>query len=211
MEAFFAGLTPIQASSPEVLGYRKTWAFIDGNLDDFIRIDMIVPYERYDNLQGEVGQAWQGASVYWAKGDTAAARTRLGAYPGQLSQRALNEPNNDRVLSDLATMEAFLGKRAEALDHIEQSTRLVRALHDDFTETVTVVNSAHVFAILKDKESTLKAIATILSRPGSNSVHQIARSPWFFFLHGDPDFEAMLRDPKNSEPLVAAEATPKSG
>lgn len=54
------------------------------------------------------------------------------------------------------------------------------------------------------QRSPSHSIASFLFEPSTNSVvniHALRVSPQFFPLRGDPRFEALLKDPKNNEPL----------
>jgi len=56
-------------------------------------------------------------------------------------------------------------------------------------------------AVLGDNETALAETAKLLRIPSQFTVHMLRAEPALSHLRGDPRFEALLADPKNSAPL----------
>lgn len=100
-----------------------------------------------------------------------------------------------------AIVEAILGNREEALHRIEQAAKISPEAANKFIGVSISVVRTWVLAPLGDKELALSELARLLRAPSNLNVHAMRLMPSYFRLRGDPRFEALLNDPKNSAPL----------
>jgi len=126
---------------------------------------------------------------------------RLGTFPEQARLLTQRNGGSDRAWSNLAMIEAVLGNRDEAKAALQKATELALAQQDDWLDMVIGLKRSYVFSVLGEKELAIAEVANILSKPGLYSVFEIGSKPWYWSLHGDPRFKALLEEKKNRAPL----------
>ena len=182
-----AGPIAGRAAPAVAVGYRKLWAAMKGDLATVTRLNLELP------------EAW--APGLAAQGDVAGARARVEKFPAELRARLINEPQNAGVLSQLAMIEALLGRKAEALAAAQQARTILPEAVDALSARGPRFAEAFVLAWTGDKTAACAALQQMLATGGSYGVQVLRSGPWFAPLKGDPRFEALLSDPKNSAPL----------
>lgn len=192
MDAFFAGLSPEQAKSDLMSGYRRAWAVARG--------EALPP----EDLQR--GNAMEAALVLAASGDLAAARARIENSAAPLRDRLKSEPENATVLGNLARIEAVLGHNEEALRLAQRALELTPESVMAPSAAERRADLAFVYAWTGVKESAIAEYAHLLRTPlrGTGileNVHVMKHHSAFAPLRGDPRFEALLDDPRNNAPL----------
>ena len=207
-EELFARKAAADPNAPYNIAWRITLA-ATMDYPEFKRLDALQPFFDGDGVEHPT-QALNAAVVYAAHGDLTAAHSRLADFPTELRARLEREPANARAHIYLAQTEALLGHRDEALRLAQQATELLPESLDAVDGPVFTGRAAEIYAWTGEKDRALAALAHLLREPcgaisffstGANSVHRIRDDPWFTPLRGDPRFEALLNDPKNSEPL----------
>ena len=201
MKHFFSGLTPGQAALPEVMGYKKDWAFESGDVQGYIAIDRSMPLRHDYDIYTNSESAWVTAFVHLANADSASARAAVSPFENETRQLTITDPTNDRAWSTLAIIDAILGKSDESKRAIQRATEIALARHDDRLAMIIGLKRSQTFVLLGDKEAALAELSSLLSRPGYYTVFEFARHPYYWSLHGDPRFSAMMEDPKNRAPL----------
>jgi Flp pilus assembly protein TadD len=141
----------------------------------------------------------------------AGAATRLGGSLAEVRAELLVQPSNAKLWAALSRMEVLLGQKDAARRDARQAVELLPESVDAFMGPAFTANLAAVYAWTGDKDRAIAEITRLLRIPtngggiaGINSVvniHALRVSPQFFPLRGDPRFEALLKDPKNHEPL----------
>ncbi|HXQ81152.1 MAG TPA: hypothetical protein VN775_07570, partial [Opitutaceae bacterium] len=138
------------------------------------------------------------AKVYAAHGDMAAARDRLADFPAELRARIEREPANARLHSYLAEMEALLGHNEEAVRLARQAVGFLPETRDTIDAPTLSFILAQVYAWTGDKERALAELARLLAIPSPADVHSLRHDPMLTALRGEPRFEALLKDPRNT-------------
>ncbi len=199
-EAFFAQLKPEQFNSPEVISYRAAWANAVGDYAEAVRLDKLQPY--YDGEgQPHHEQAYVAAFNYFALGDQAGVRERIGNFPAELRAQLEREPRNVRAMAYLGAMEAMLGHKEEALRRVERSVELRPESSDALDGPTYAFVRALVYDWTGEKEKALAEYTRLLHTPATNlvNVHEWRRA--YSTLNGDPRYQALLSDPANNAPL----------
>ena len=212
-QAFFAGLTPAEANTADLLSARKDWDFMHGDLSHFLQLDRVFPYHPdFLTVEGNPERAAMAAISAFAFlgcGDPAGARTRLGDLPEQIRAKAAEQPDTAQLWTSLAVMEAILGRREAALDAARRSLELSTA-QDGMgrPRSVWALNTAVAEAWVGDKDRAFTELVRLMQCPlndfftqGPPTVHGLRGSPLFQPLKNDPRWEALLADPKNNAPL----------
>ena len=200
MDAFLAGLSAVERDSELGLAMRKGWAATKGDFAEAIRIDRLQPYYDKDGTPRWT-QAFTAATFYFSMGDVAGVKARLGDHIAEVRALVEREPGNVVALGFLASIEAMLGNKAEALRCAELSVTLLPESRDHLDGVTAAWVRAFVYDVVGEKEKALAEYARLLRVPstGLGNVHEIKRG--FSTLRGDPRFEALLNDPASSAPL----------
>ena len=186
-------------------GYRKLWAAMKGDFATVARLDRERPEAWAPGIGSGGGSpteyAWNNAVVMAAQGDRAGARARVEKYPAELRARLVNEPRNSVALVHLAYIEALLGHKEAALAAARQAREIMPESLDPISGRGPHLAYAFALAWTGDKAAAVAELRQLLATGGQQSVYWFKNGPWFAPLKGDPAFEAMLSDPKNSAPL----------
>ena len=97
--------------------------------------------------------------------------------------------------------EALLGHREEAVRLAEKATELLPEARDALDGSRNLALAAEIFAWTGDKDRAIALLTHVISTIGNSPVRALRENPALAPLRGDPRFEALLNDPKNSAPL----------
>lgn len=182
---------------------RALAAIYSGDLAEAVRLDRAQQPradEKPGNAPGFVNGDGTGdmALIYLQRGEATEAHKRLATFPEQLRADLLREPDNSRILRYLATVEAILGHKEQALRLAEKSLALapIQGIETNAREVLP-----QVCAIVGEKDRAIAEIAALLRTPSQVNIHELKVMPAYFNLRGDPRFEALVNDPKNNAPL----------
>ena len=206
-DEWLARLSPAQLASPPIMAWRKNWAVLRGDYAEWQRLDKIQPFDGQNASRAE--ETAHAAMMLAAQGDRAGAATRLGGALAEVRAELLVQPSNARLWSALSRMEALLGQNEAALRDAKKAVELLPESVDAILGTVFTANLAAVYAWSGDKDRAIAEITRLLRIPTNGAasfdsminIHALRVSPQFFPLRDDPRFEALLKDPKNNEPL----------
>lgn len=186
-------------SAAVVIDMKKRWAVQRGELAEAIRLDELQPYFD-DGANLRSGEATRAAISLMAAGKTDAARLRLGSHPEELRKQVRENPDDIRLLLNLARVEVVLGDGKEGLRHAEKAMALA-AKSDQWIAAGIRAQLVGMLAWAGQIPRALEELRLSLQEPGGARVHEVRHGPWYLPLRGDPRFEAMLEEPKNNEPL----------
>ena len=206
-DAWLAQLSPAQLASPPIMAWRKRWSGLKGDYAEWQRLDKIQPFDGQKVSRSE--EAADAAMMIAAQGDMAGAATRLGGALAEVRAELLVQPSNAKLWAALSRMEALLGQKEAALRDARKAIELLPESVDAVLGTVFTANLAAVYAWTGDKDRAIAEITRLLRIPTHSTgdlvsvinIHALRVTPQFFPLRGDPRFEALLKDPKNHEPL----------
>lgn len=109
--------------------------------------------------------------------------------------------DNTQLLRQAALLNAFLGRRDEALRLINHADELVPESKDarigyNIRQVRTLVD-----AWTGDKAHAIAELKRLLGLPGILNIHRMKIDPVYAPLWDDPRFQALVTDPKNNAPL----------
>ena len=206
-DEWLARLSPAQLASPPIMAWRKNWAVVKGDYVEWQRLDKIQPFDGENASRLE--ETADAAMILAAHGDMAGAATRLGGSLAEVRAELLVQPSNAKLWAALSRMEVLLGQKDAAMRDARQAVELLPESVDAFMGPAFTANLAAVYAWTGDKDRAIAEITRLLHIPTHSAgdwislinIHALRVSPRFFPLRGDPRFEALLKDPKNHEPL----------
>jgi serine/threonine-protein kinase len=128
--------------------------------------------------------------------DEGKAQSAFVAVRAQQEKVVHAQPNNGPELSMLGLIDAYLGRKDEALREGRRAVELVRAEKDVSVEVWMVTNLATIAAWVGDKDLACEQLESIIRRPSGLSYGGLKLWPWWDPLRGDPRFEKLLKEAK---------------
>jgi serine/threonine protein kinase/tetratricopeptide (TPR) repeat protein len=128
------------------------------------------------------------------------------AQPAFVAARAEQEkvvqaqPNDNQELGLLGLIDAYLGRKEDALREGRRAVELVPMEKDPLEGVHAVANLAMIAAWVGDKDLAFEELESILRRPSPLSYGGLKLFPWWDPLRGDARFKKLLEEAK--QPVV---------
>jgi len=106
------------------------------------------------------------------------------------------QPNNGPALGVLGLIDAYLGRKQEALREGRRAVELVRAEKDVSVGVWAVTNLAMIATGVGEKDLACEQLESIIRLPSSLSYGGLTLFPWWDPLRGDPRFEKLVEEAK---------------
>jgi serine/threonine protein kinase/tetratricopeptide (TPR) repeat protein len=110
------------------------------------------------------------------------------------------QPNDSQELGLLGLIDAYLGRKEEALREGRRAVELVPMAKDPVEGVRRVANLAMIAAWVGDKDLAFEQLESIIRRPSALSYGGLKLFPWWDPLRDDPRFEKLLEEAK--QPVV---------
>lgn len=110
------------------------------------------------------------------------------------------QPNESQALGLLGLIDAYLGRKEEALREGRRAVELLPMEKDPIEGVRGVANLAMIAAWVGDKDLAFEQLESIIRRPSPLSYGTLKLFPWWDPLRGDPRFEKILEEAK--QPVV---------
>jgi hypothetical protein len=104
------------------------------------------------------------------------------------------QPNDSQELGLLGLIDAYLGRKEEALREGRRAVEL--AAKDPLEELRQVANLAMIAAWVGDKDLAFEQLESLIRRPSPLSYGGLKLFPWWDPLRGDPRFAKILEEAK---------------
>ncbi|MBS0662429.1 MAG: tetratricopeptide repeat protein [Verrucomicrobia bacterium] len=191
VERWLKSLSPIVRSSPEVVTQEIDWAWNQG---DAVRVVGLVRANT-----AEWPAAWSASFelgiALTVLGRSDEARPLLAEVERQISEALRNKPGQSDWRASLAYCLAVMGREREAIAMADQAMR-------DVPEQVDHVNGverrrirALVLAWTGHKDEAMAEVARLVRLPFGIDPWDLKSALDWTPLHGNPRFEALVRDP----------------
>ena len=128
--------------------------------------------------------------------DEGKARSAFVAARAQQEKVLEAQPHNGRELGLLGLIDAYLGRKEEALHEGRRALELVRAEKDVAEGIFQMTNLAMIAARVGDKDLAFEELDRIIRLPSSLSYGTLKSFPWWDPLRGDPRFEKIVEESK---------------
>ena len=106
------------------------------------------------------------------------------------------QPRNGRELGLLGLIDAYLGRKEEALREGRRAVELVRAEKDVMQGRFLATNLAMIAVCVGDKDLAFEELDNIIRLPNPLSYGGLKLFPWWDPLRDDPRFEKLLEEVK---------------
>jgi TolB-like protein/Flp pilus assembly protein TadD len=130
------------------------------------------------------------------KKDEGKARSAFVAARAEEQKVLEAQPNNSRALGLLGLIDAYLGRKEDALREGRRAVELARAEKDVMEGIFRVTNLAMIAACVGDKDLAFEQLESIIRLPSGLSYGGLKLFPWWDPLRGDPRFEKILEEAK---------------
>jgi hypothetical protein len=193
---------PGAAEDPFIAGIRLGTALCDRDLDTAGTIAAALPLKQ--TLDAGFNQGSRDFSlgvVARLKGEAMAAHAAFTKVRTKLEEELRIHPDNMDLLSDLGLIDAFLGRREEALSEGRRAMELrARALptaqdpmFGSYTNEAFLKRSfAMICAWAGEHELALEQLEVITKVPGGPSYGELRLDPMWDPLRGNPRFEKIV-------------------
>jgi serine/threonine protein kinase/tetratricopeptide (TPR) repeat protein len=128
--------------------------------------------------------------------DEGTAQSAFIAARAEQQKVVQTEPNDSQELGLLGLIDAYLGRKEEALREGRGAVQLVPMEKDPIEGVRRVANLAMIAAWVGDKDLAVEQLESIIRRPSPLSYGGLKLFPWWDPLRGDPRFEKILDEAK---------------
>jgi serine/threonine protein kinase/tetratricopeptide (TPR) repeat protein len=128
--------------------------------------------------------------------DESKARSALVAARAEQQKIVQDQPNDSRALGLLGLIDAYLGRKEEALREGRRAVELMPVEKDALVGVDLVANLAMIGAWVGDKDLAFEQLESIIHRPSLVSYGELKLFPWWDPLRGDSHFEKILEEAK---------------
>jgi TolB-like protein/predicted Zn-dependent protease len=164
------------------------------------RIIAATPEKWANNAFGEQTSSWAEGQVARARGDK---QTALAAFA--TARKKMEATLGDRpdaiYLSELATLDAGLGRKEEATREALRAVELLPISKDAVNAPGLIANLAVVYAWTGERDHALEQLAKVVTIPGA-----MGTVPTYGDLRFNPCWDDLRADPRFDEIVAAAKA-----
>ena len=128
--------------------------------------------------------------------DDAKASSALAAARAEQEKIIQAQPNYGLALCALGLIDAFLGRKGEALREGRRAVELLPVEKDALSGVCFVERLAIIAAWVGDKDLAFEQLESIIRRPSPISYGNLKLLPFWDPLRGDPRFEKILEEAK---------------
>jgi tetratricopeptide (TPR) repeat protein len=177
-----------------IWGTRFTAALYLRDYDAANRVIAATPAKWANFAVGEQTSSWAGGQVARAHGDKEKALAAFTAARAKMEARLPDRPNDAPYLSELATLDAGLGKKEEAIRKAQHAVELLPIAKDSVNGPICVVNLALVYAWTGERDRALEQLEKVATIPGEGvpTYGDLRFNPCWDDLRGDPRFDKIV-------------------
>lgn len=135
---------------------------------------------------------WCKAVAAQTRGDTNASRTAFSAARIEIETMLRDQPDYPQGLTVLGMIDAFLGRKENALAEARRAVTLLPVSKDALDGADLMTNLALVYAWSGEKNLAFEQLAAVARVPGGLSAGQLRLHPYWDPLRDDPRFEKLL-------------------
>jgi serine/threonine-protein kinase len=134
---------------------------------------------------------WVGV-VARSKGDVAAAAAAFNAARTDKEAALRGRPDDTSLLSNLAVIDAALGRKEDALREGQRAVELLPISKDTLDGPPLVSNLAWIYAWTGERDLAIEQLAIVAKIPCGPSYGELRLDPKWDSLRGDPRFEKIV-------------------
>jgi tetratricopeptide (TPR) repeat protein/predicted ATPase len=193
-----AALPKSMIDDPNVLSYRLELALIDRDWQQAKElIDKIKKKEDETDFSYVQGMAPIGChSILLARlqGEQFSATTSFEETRERLSQKVQRLPGNAGLLSQLAVVDALLGKKEAAISEGKAAANMVPLFKDAIDGHLLLANLAIIYAWTDEPDLAFATLDTLTKTQSRISYGDLKLRVWWIPLREDPRFDKLLAE-----------------
>jgi serine/threonine-protein kinase len=134
-----------------------------------------------------------------ARGDNKAAQAAFLGARQDWEQDQVRGPNNEWYFTNIALLDAGLGRKEEAIREAKRAVEMVPIARDALFGVGLMVNLALVYAWTGERDMAIEKLEMLSKIPNDVSYGDLRFNPRWDSLHNDPRFEKIIAslEPKN--------------
>jgi tetratricopeptide (TPR) repeat protein len=181
-----------------VLSLKLAFAFVDR---DWAQVKALIEKMNGGDDEGEFANGGVNVpvncySILLARlqGEQVVANQEFAETRGQMNQRIQKEPGNAKLLSQLAVIDALLGKRELAIDEGKRAVELLPISKDAVDGPYPELNLAAVYAWTNESDLAFETLTSLSKVPNGLYYGPLKREPYWEPLRKDPRYEKLLAE-----------------
>src|SRR6266496_5432512 len=135
---------------------------------------------------------WAEGLVARARGDKQKALAAFAAAREKMEAQQGDKPKDADHFAGVATLDAGLGKKEEAIREARQAVELLPIAKDSLNGPNLVVNLALVYAWTGERERALEQLEIVATIPGGPDYGDLLLNPRWDSLRGDKRFDKIV-------------------
>jgi tetratricopeptide (TPR) repeat protein len=128
------------------------------------------------------------------QGEPAGANPGFAEVREQLSQKVQKSPENAALLSQLAVVDALLGKKGAAVSEAKRAVEILPTSKDAIGGAFIAANLAVVYAWTDELDLAFETLAPLTKTPAGVYYAELKLDPYWEPLRKDPRFEKLLAE-----------------
>jgi TolB-like protein/Tfp pilus assembly protein PilF len=196
MRTALAAMPGSIADDRGVLSLRLAFAFVDR---DWAQVKALVEKMNGGDDEGEFANGGVNVpigcySILLARlqGEQTSANPSFAETRDQLNQRVQKEPENAKLLSQLAVIDALLGKKELAIAEAKRAVKLLPISRDAVDGPYPELNLAAVYAWTNELDLAFETLTSLSKVPNGLYYGPLKREPYWEPLRQDPRYERLL-------------------
>jgi tetratricopeptide (TPR) repeat protein len=177
-----------------IWGTRFTAALYLREYDAANRVIAATPAKWANFAFGEQTSSWAEGQVACARGDKEKALAAFTAARAKMEARLPDIPNDATYLSEVATLDAGLGREEEAIREARHAVDLLPISKDAVNGPICVANLALVYAWTGERDHALEQLEKVATIPGEGvpTYGDLRFNPCWDSLRGDKRFDKIV-------------------
>ena len=156
------------------------------------RVIAATPAKWADTAFGEQTSSWVEGQVARARGDKQKALAAFAAARQKMEVKFGDKPKDAPYLSEVATLDAGLGRKEEAIREARRAVEIQSIANDSVNGPTWVTNLALVYAWTGERERALEQLEIVATIPAGPSYGDLRFNPCWDSLRGDPHFDKIV-------------------
>ena len=198
MRNALAALPTSTADDRGVLSLRLAFAFVDR---DWTQVKALIEKMNGGDDEGEFANGGVNVpvgcySILLARlqGEQTGANPSFAETRDQLNERVQKEPANAKLLSQLAVIDALLGKKELAIAEGKRAVELLPSSKDAVDSPYPELNLAAVYAWTNELDLAFETLTSLSKVPNGLYYGPLKREPYWEPLRQDPRYEKLLAE-----------------
>ena len=196
MRTALAALPGSVADDRGMLSLRLAFAFVDR---DWAEVKALIEKMKGGDDEGEFANGGVNVpigcySILLARlqGEATDANPTFAETRDELNQRVQKEPGNAKLLSQLAVIDALLGKKDLAIAEGKRAVELLPISKDAVDGPYPELNLAGVYAWTNELDLAFEMLTSLSKVPNGLYYGPLKREPYWEPLRQDPRYEKLL-------------------